>query len=312
MQSKTSTADVKRVPAKALLADAILYLDVEDWTRPVIRAALAVAEFMAGAKTTANPKLEDLAPILGRSTRRIAEALAVVWRRPDEIHEARHIFLRRLVSSGAGRGRKYSVYELDPEFEAAVLAARDARTPYRKDNDLQDGIGSARSVDLQDAQAGPTGRSTDDLQDAQGSRKPYLLTPFVESRERERSRTDDLPPPDLEQQARSAALHYFGVMTSWERRRRPTEFEIKNTAAIAKKALEAGHDLSILNAASSGAIEAAKRDAWMADRVKSPAFVWSEKRIEQHAALPSKLTPWEKAGFQDPDRYVTSFAEQKR
>ncbi len=123
------------IPAKALVADALIYLR-PSWNLRAAQVALVITDFMFGAsKREAFCSQRTIAARLGlRHEQRVREALAVIVRRPDEPHDhGRHVFTVSFecIPWGDGRrgGRKRSVYTLAPEFEAAVLRARAAVAP---------------------------------------------------------------------------------------------------------------------------------------------------------------------------------------
>jgi hypothetical protein len=310
MRTKNSTAVGSLVPAKGLVADAIGYLEVKEWTRPVIRAALMIADRMYNDSRESNPSQETLAADLGCSADYLRkEVLPVFCRTASETHEDRHMFVRRLVSTGEGKGRKSTVYALAPEFEAMVMKAReDVQRSRRPPADLPGGPTPSRS-NRPTGGSEPTYRGSEaDLPGVQTPLESVVRTPYVEA-ERERSRT--ALPPDHAQQSRSVALHYLGTLSSHcllKPSGRPDDSRVRNVAVIASKMLKAGHSLDDLKAASAGAIAAARADDWYADKVTSPSFVWKEQRINEHAAMPSKPQDWERAGYGEP----WSFWEDRR
>jgi hypothetical protein len=116
------------VPAKGIIADALVYLDVA-WTGSQIRTALALADFMFGSKREARVSQAAIARKRRCHETRVREHLAVLCRRPGYAHRLEvHAFVRSYVCVpwGEGRpgGRKVSVFRLAEELEAAVLAAR--------------------------------------------------------------------------------------------------------------------------------------------------------------------------------------------
>jgi hypothetical protein len=194
------------LPAKALIADALVFLDLA-WSMGDARTSLAVADYMFGVRRVAECSQAAIAAKRRCAERRVREHLSVLCRRPDEPHDLqRHVFIRTyraVVTDEAPRGTKRAVYRLAPEFERAVLAARnepDGRPPLRSLDESCNEADEPRPV--------RSGNEADDLQPVGPAIEPDEMGRFDQGSARDRS--GRLPPIEPDPRGSSEAVKEAG------------------------------------------------------------------------------------------------------